>query len=105
VDRVRDIGGIITRLRDAASVPDILPAAFDAFEAIRRLARDCEDTVPALFAAFMTTADAAVDGCERLYGGVRDALWGRVGERCENRLTCGRGLGGLLCGCTCGRSG
>src|SRR6266851_4210212 len=33
--------------------------------------------------------------CERLYGGVRDAVWGRVGERREHRLACGRGLGGL----------
>src|SRR5260370_37647053 len=42
----------------------ILAASFDAFEVIRLLARDSEDTVPALFAAFMTAADAAVDGRE-----------------------------------------
>jgi hypothetical protein len=65
-DRVRDIGDIMTRLRDAASLPDTLAAGFDAFEAIRRLARDCENTAPALFAAFMTTADAAVDGREAI---------------------------------------
>jgi hypothetical protein len=41
-------------------------AGFDAFEAIRLAARDCQDQVPALFAAFMTTADAAVDGREAL---------------------------------------
>ena len=29
-------------------------------------ARDCQDRVPELFAAFMTTADAAVDGREAL---------------------------------------
>jgi len=51
-------------LRDAAGLPDTLAASFDAFEAVRELARGCEDKVPALFAAFMTTADAAVDGRE-----------------------------------------
>ena len=56
----------MTRLQDAASLPDTLAAGFDAFEAIRQLARDCEDKVPALFAAFMTTADAAVDGREAI---------------------------------------
>ena len=66
VDGVQEISGIMTRLRDAASLPDTLAAGFDAFEAIRQLARDCEDRVPALFAAFMTTADAAVDGREAI---------------------------------------
>ena len=61
---VEEISGIMTRLRDAASLPDTLAVAFDAFEVIRQLARDCESRVPALFAAFMTTADAAVDGRE-----------------------------------------
>jgi len=65
-DSVEEISGIMTRLREAASLPDTLAAGFDAFEAIRRLARDCEDKVPALFAAFMTTADAAVDGREAI---------------------------------------
>ena len=54
------------RLRDAASLPATLAVAFDAFEAIRQLARDCEYRVPALLAAFMTTADAAVDGREAI---------------------------------------
>jgi hypothetical protein len=62
VDGVPEISGITTRLRDADSLPDTLAAGFDAFEAVRQLARGCEDAVPALFAAFMTTADAAVDG-------------------------------------------
>ena len=53
-----------TRLRQAATIPDILAASFDAFEVTRLLARDSENAVPALFAAFMTTADAAVDGRE-----------------------------------------
>jgi len=61
---VDEIGGIVTRLRKAASLPDTLAAGFDAFEAVRQVARGCEDKVPALFAAFMTTADAAVDGRE-----------------------------------------
>ena len=52
------------RLRQAATLPDMLAASFDAFEVIRFLARGNEDRVPALFAAFMTAADAAVDGRE-----------------------------------------
>ena len=62
MDGVQEISGITTRLRAADSLPDTLVAGFGAFEAIRQLARGCEDKVPALFAAFMTTADAAVDG-------------------------------------------
>ena len=58
--------GIEARLRAAATVPDTLAAGFDAFEVIRLLVRDCEDCVPGLFAAFMTTADAAVDGREAI---------------------------------------
>jgi hypothetical protein len=54
------------RLREAASLPDVLDAGFAAFEAIRITARACEDQVPGLLAAFMTTADAAVDGREAL---------------------------------------
>ncbi len=49
----------MTRLREAAGLPDTLAVAFDAFEAIRQLAHDCEDSVPSLLAAFLTTADAA----------------------------------------------
>jgi hypothetical protein len=62
VDGVKEITRIMTRLRGAASLPDTLAVAFDAFEVIRQLARDCENRVPALFATFMTAADAAVDG-------------------------------------------
>lgn len=54
------------RLHAAATLSDTLAAGFDAFEAIRQLSRDCEDLVPALFAAFMSTADAAVDGREAI---------------------------------------
>ncbi len=57
---------IEARLRQAASLPEVLAAGFDAFEAIRMAARDCGDRVPELFAAFMMTADAAVDGREAL---------------------------------------
>lgn len=67
--KVSDVPGAIgigARLRQAASLPQLLAAGFDAFEAIRLTARDCQDRVPALFAAFMTTADAAVDGREAL---------------------------------------
>ena len=61
-----EISGIVTSLRGAASLPDTLVAGFNAFEAIRQLARGCEDRAPALFAAFMTTADVAVDGREAI---------------------------------------
>lgn len=54
------------RLRQAASLPETLDAGFDAFEAIRMTARDWQDRAYGLFAAFMTTADAAVDGREAL---------------------------------------
>jgi hypothetical protein len=66
VDRAQEISGIMARLREAASLPDTLAAGFDAFEAIRLAARDCDDKVPALFAAFMTTADTAVEGREAI---------------------------------------
>ena len=54
------------RLREAVSLPEILDEGFAAFEAIRITARGCEAKIPGLFAAFMTTADAAVDGREAL---------------------------------------
>jgi hypothetical protein len=57
---------ITARLRAAPGLPELLAAAFDAFEAIRLLARGSEGEVPALFAAFMTAADAAVDGREAI---------------------------------------
>jgi hypothetical protein len=59
---VHDVEVIVARLRDARSLPALLAASFDAFETIRVLARGSEDMVPSLFAAFMTAADAAVDG-------------------------------------------
>ena len=57
---------IQARLQDASTLPDTLAASFDAFEAIRLAARTCTDRIPELFAAFMTTADAAVDGREAI---------------------------------------
>ena len=63
---VRVISDIEFRLHQAASLPQSLSASFDAFEAIRVTARDCQDRAPELFAAFMTAADAAVDGREAL---------------------------------------
>ena len=59
-------GGIEVRLEQAASLPQMLAAGFDAFEVVRMAARGCQDRVPELFAAFMTAADAAVDGREAL---------------------------------------
>jgi hypothetical protein len=66
VSDVPVINDIEFRLHQAASLPQLLSASFDAFEAIRMTARDCEDRAPELFAAFMTAADAAVDGREAL---------------------------------------
>jgi hypothetical protein len=78
-DDMPDTRAIEERLRAAASLPDLLAASFDAFEAIRRIARDCEDRVPdALLAAFMTTADAAVDGREAVTGAPSLASHGRT---------------------------
>lgn len=58
--------GIQHRLQEAHSLPDTLAVSFDAFEVIRLLARQSQDRVPELFAAFMTAADAAVDGREAI---------------------------------------
>ena len=49
-----------------SSLPGTLAASFDAFEAIRLLARGNEHRDPGLFAAFMMAADAAVDGREAI---------------------------------------
>ena len=45
-----------------SGLPDTLAWAFDAFETIRSVARDCEDRAPDLFATFMMAAGAAVEG-------------------------------------------
>jgi hypothetical protein len=57
---------IQARLQDASGLAATLAVSFDAFEAIRLAARSCVDRVPELFAAFMTTAAAAVDGREAI---------------------------------------
>jgi len=64
VRRVEQVRRAEARLRDAAGLPEVLDACFDAFELIRLIARECDNHVPTLFAAFMMTADAAVDGRE-----------------------------------------
>jgi hypothetical protein len=66
VSEVPQANSIGDRLRQAASLPEALDAGFDAFEAIRMAARDWQDRAHGLFAAFITTADAAVDGREAL---------------------------------------
>jgi hypothetical protein len=58
--------GIEARLSQAGSLAETLAAGFDAFEVIRMTARAWQDRAPELFAAFMTAADAAVDGREAL---------------------------------------
>ena len=66
MNEVPKAASIGARLEQAASLPEVLAAGFDVFEDIRVTARHHQDRVPALFAAFMTTADAAVDGREAL---------------------------------------
>jgi hypothetical protein len=61
-----DADHIQARPRAASCVPQALAAGFSAFEVIRRTARAHEGRVPALFAVFMTAADAAVTGREAL---------------------------------------
>lgn len=65
-DIVPGASSVEVRLEQAASMPEALAAGFDAFEVIRMAARECQDRAPELFAAFMTAADAAVDGREAL---------------------------------------
>jgi len=59
---VHQINAIEDRLRRSTTMPDSLAASFDAFETIRLIARNHELQAPELFAAFMTTAAAAVEG-------------------------------------------
>ena len=61
-----DVEAIAARLRAVQSLSELLAVSFDAFEAIHVLARGSEGVVPALFAAFMTVADTAVDGREAI---------------------------------------
>jgi hypothetical protein len=57
---------IQAQLQYVSGLSDTLAVSFDAFEAIRLAARSCVDWVPELFAAFMTTAGAAVEGREAI---------------------------------------
>ncbi|MGH3222605.1 MAG: hypothetical protein ACRDPY_28565 [Streptosporangiaceae bacterium] len=66
MDALQQAARIQLRLRQASSLAGTLAASFDAFEAIRLLARGNEHRDPSLFAAFMLAADAAVDGREAL---------------------------------------
>jgi hypothetical protein len=66
VNGVQQIEVMQARIRSCATLPDALAAGFDAFETIRWHARQCEDRAPELFAAFMTTAAAAADGCDAI---------------------------------------
>jgi hypothetical protein len=54
------------RIQCVSTLPETLAACFDAFEIIRLAASACVDEVPELFAAFMTTAGAAVEGREAI---------------------------------------
>jgi len=64
--RMPVVDELAERLRDARGFPELLAVCFEAFEVIRKTARGCEDHAPELFAAFMSCADAAVDGREAI---------------------------------------
>ena len=66
VDALQQAARIQHCLRQASSLASTFVASFDAFEAIRLLARGNEHRDPGLFAVFMMAADAAVDGREAL---------------------------------------
>jgi hypothetical protein len=59
-----EVAKAAARVQDAAGLPELLSASFDAFEVIRRLCRSHEDQAAELLPTFMTAADAAVDGRE-----------------------------------------
>ena len=52
----------MTRPAEDTYLVEILGHAYETFEAIRTLARSCEDRSPDLFAAFMSAASAAANG-------------------------------------------
>lgn len=58
---MEEITRVAERLRASSDLGETLAAGFDAFEAIRAAARDGEDDTD-LFAAFLLTAGAAVEG-------------------------------------------
>lgn len=63
---IPEVVDILARLRAARDLPGLFAESFDAFEVVRLLARGMEDREPGLLAAFMTAADAAVDGREAI---------------------------------------
>jgi hypothetical protein len=64
---MNELDAIASRLRGGTALAELLDAGFDAFEAIRMVARAGEDRAPELFAAFMTAAGTAVEGRNALY--------------------------------------
>ena len=58
---MEEITRVAERLRASSDLGETLAAGFDAFEAIRAAARACEEDT-GLFAAFLLTAGAAVEG-------------------------------------------
>jgi hypothetical protein len=52
----------MANLSGHADLARALGHGYDTFEAIRQVARSCEDQSPDLFAAFMSAAGAAADG-------------------------------------------
>jgi hypothetical protein len=95
---------IQARIQRASTLPETLAACFDAFEIIRRAASACVDEVPELFAAFMTTAGAAVEGREAVTSapslppGPADLQAGALAANAslEETMTALAGLGELL---------
>jgi hypothetical protein len=63
---MKDLDAIASRLHAGISLAELLDAGFAAFEVIRLVARVGEDLAPELFAAFMTAAGTAVEGCNAL---------------------------------------
>jgi hypothetical protein len=57
-----ELSAIAARVNGSNAIAELLDAAFDAFEFIRRVARACEVRAPELFAAFMLAAGSAVEG-------------------------------------------
>jgi hypothetical protein len=64
VDALAYAAEVRHRLEAAPDLAGTLTAGLAAFEAIRLLARGSEDRNPGRFAAFMTAADATIDGRE-----------------------------------------
>src|ERR1022692_2895387 len=101
---MQEITGIEVRVRQAAALPDLLAASFDAFELVRATARSCDDRAPELFAAFMMTADAAVDGREAITtapalpaGSAASMASGPAADTAVDEITAAlAALGGLL---------